>query len=958
MLLKNLVETSLDGGVDRKTLKKLTARFMEVNQARLDRARATLPGKQRLFLDLLPLLLHVNHPMLPGYVSHQTPCGVSDYLPRKLDLLKARRLSRSFTYKREPTVDCRIHSIFLMGSCGTIGQSDHSDIDLWVCYPSELADAQLAELRRKTELISAWAGQLGLETHFFLMDGNKFKQGYREALDGDDCGSTQHFLLLDEFYRTALLLAGHPPIWWLIPEQQESEYDHYADMLRDKRYVRRHETVDFGGIADIPAGEFVGAGIWQLYKGIDSPHKSLLKLILLEAYATTPDTRLSRKLKQMIYAGQLDIDELDPYVLIYRCLEQYLGARSDSKRLELVRQCLYIKAGKRLSSSQDQDSWQYRLMTKLTGEWGWTDEQISDLDHRHHWKIDRITRERKQLVNELLYSYRFLTQFARQHRVSALINSHEMTILGRKLYAAFERRSGKINIINPGTSGKPVEDVLSFCRIQQEEDGEDYWAVYNTRTENNRLPSSPALASGKTLVELIGWCLLNGLVDETTLLDCRETSDGLGNYELTQYAKSLTGLFSRSIHQSRGNANEVFARKAQLTHCALFINIAADPMAAMKEQGLQRLSDHTDSLGFSGLRDNLVMNIERVTVNSWNEVHTSRYEGENAIAQCLQDYLAATPPGGNDALPKLSVYCYCQSRASAITRRIEQLFQDFTACFYSGTRPPESRFIIEIGTAYQLIQVQNDKPVGYLANDLQSLQRCLARPQPGYSPIVPDRFALKDSILPLIAEAGRADSIQVFVQPNLNGAYLFILDENDSLFFSNSQHADQQALLKATHQFLNSVQYRQQLEQSQASNTIGGEANIPETEGGEINYFLVEQQTGSRHPSLQLIQVDNLASGANFFNVQAIAQPGTGREPGFNVYCDQQEFSQLALGNDFYSSIANYLVSRRPSGGTYPCYITDLDLSGLEAGPQTTAHYLHHKHQLERKLNAAIQLMD
>jgi adenylate cyclase class 1 len=66
----------IDDGVDRKALKQIKQRFLQVNEARLARTRTALDARQQVFLDLLPLLFHVNHPMLPGYSSHQTPCGL------------------------------------------------------------------------------------------------------------------------------------------------------------------------------------------------------------------------------------------------------------------------------------------------------------------------------------------------------------------------------------------------------------------------------------------------------------------------------------------------------------------------------------------------------------------------------------------------------------------------------------------------------------------------------------------------------------------------------------------------------------------------------------------------------------------------------------------------------------------------------------------------------------------
>src|SRR5690606_23505808 len=135
-------------------------------------------------------------------------------------------------------------------------------------------------LRQKCDDISRWAGTLGLEAHFFLMESEKFRLGEREGVSGEDCGSSQHYLLLDEFYRTGLLIAGRVPIWWLVPPAEERHYNYYAETLRNKRFIKPAETIDFGTVAHLPAGEFIGAGVWQLYKAIDSPYKSVIKLLL------------------------------------------------------------------------------------------------------------------------------------------------------------------------------------------------------------------------------------------------------------------------------------------------------------------------------------------------------------------------------------------------------------------------------------------------------------------------------------------------------------------------------------------------------------------------------------------------------------------------------------------------------------------------------------------------------
>ena len=87
----------IDEGIDFKALKR---RFVLLNEARLERARSTLKERQEDILDLLPLLFHVNHPLLPGYVSKYTPCGVWGYQPERKILNRAKTLAKSFSYTK------------------------------------------------------------------------------------------------------------------------------------------------------------------------------------------------------------------------------------------------------------------------------------------------------------------------------------------------------------------------------------------------------------------------------------------------------------------------------------------------------------------------------------------------------------------------------------------------------------------------------------------------------------------------------------------------------------------------------------------------------------------------------------------------------------------------------------------------------------------------------------------
>ena len=91
---------------------------------------------------------------------------------------------------------------------------DHVNPEAPWPHLQQLADAT-AQAGQRLQWIAA-ASQ-GAEAHLFLIEPRQFVTGERDSrLSSDDCGTTQHYLLLDEFYRTALWLAAVRP-----PQREE-----------------------------------------------------------------------------------------------------------------------------------------------------------------------------------------------------------------------------------------------------------------------------------------------------------------------------------------------------------------------------------------------------------------------------------------------------------------------------------------------------------------------------------------------------------------------------------------------------------------------------------------------------------------------------------------------------------------------------------------------------------------
>lgn len=931
--------SSIDEGVDRKALTTLKKRFLQVNSERLDRARLGLGPRSRQFLDLLPLLFHCNHPMLPGYVSHLSPCGVVGYSPSKHEISQAQRLARSFVYRRQPGLGCDIQALFLMGSCGTVGQTDHSDLDVWVCHLPEMEPAALQQLRDKADAIAAWAKrQLNLDVHCFLMADGQFLRGERTAISAEDCGTSQHYLLLDEFYRTGLLLAGRIPIWWLVPPTEEEQYDHYAETLRRKRYIRPAETLDFGSIAHIPAGEFIGAGIWQLYKAIDSPYKSVLKLLLTEVYASEyPHIEpLSHLYKRAVYRAQLNIDELDPYVMVYRKLEKYLTSRGELERLELVRRCFYFKVGKALTRrpSSPHKSWQRLLLERLVRQWGWSMDQLRELDGRAHWKAARVMAEQNMLVQELNRSYRYLQDFAQRSQAVALISSQDMTLLGRKLYAAFERKAGKVEWVNPGIAPDLTEELLTFARLGRG------WCVFTDPGLGRDLDSiqrSTPLKREQDLLALMVWCVLNGLIGDTTRLQLSNDHHGISDVELNQILRALRWLHPEP--DTDETASDRYAHANRPQQVQLFINIGINPMAPWHERGVERLSSHTDSLGYSGMRDNLVLSIDWLQRNSWGDVVTRSFRGSDALLDCIRDYLMLLPSGLLQAPPTLDIRCFSPSRSSAIAARVEELFHDLAACFHRGAQPSASRYVLEIERTFHLIQYTGETPTIEQAQDVAALFDLLARPQAAASPLTLDRHCLPGSVLAAISAQARPGMLSVFYQRHDYHADLFVMDEHGALYRTRTAFYDERSLLWPLDRFLRAMLFRRAGENAGAA--------LPET---IIHHYELIASTSGIHAQRRFpIQ----SAAGSEFHVQAIASGHANGQRVYDIYCGGTAFTELEWGADLYRAVARHILQQRRSADRYPCYITDLDLS-RDRGSHQTLLYLRCKQQLEGELNRAL----
>lgn len=943
---------SIDDGlpVDALEMRAVQRRFMALNQDRLRRVHSALRDRQKDFLDLLPLLFHLNHPMLPGFISTGTPCGISDYSPSKRSVEAAKKLAQSFTYQRRALPRYDVLAIYLMGSSGTIAYSEKSDFDIWICHRPELGKASRDALTAKAQAIESWAESLGLEVHFFVMDDVGFRNCRHGALSSESSGSTQHSLLLDEFYRTGLLVCGRYPIWWLVPPEFERRYDTYVNKLLSRRFVRRDDVLDFGGLNRLPAGEFFGATLWQLYKAVDSPYKSALKLLLMEAYASDyPEVEfLSVRFKRAVHAGGSGLDQLDPYVMMHRTVEDYLLQRAEHDRLDFARRCFYVKVNEPMGEPDRplRMTWRREAMRDLVDEWGWSPQKLQSLDHRESWKIHQVREERNTIVHELTRSYRALSQFGREHQDEMTIDPGEMNLLGRKLYVAFERKTGKVEFINPGISSDLSEERLSLHQIQNVD--QTAWCLYQGYVTETELAEHKPLKRTHHLIDLLAWAHFNGLVDSShTQLSVFPPASDLSSWELECVRDVLQQCFPKQLIRERNM--RALEQPGRVKRSALFINLAKDPMGHLTRQGKQMVSERIDPLSFGGAWESLAVTFDQILVTSWHEVLTFRFSGEAGLVECLCDYLAWHPLSSGTEPAPVTCSSFSSTRGPFIARRVEQVFNDVIRTYYRDEWRNSARYLLRVGQHFYILQPENDVPRAQRLESYGALLAHLALPQEHFSPLRLDSWVLADTPLPAVYARNRPGAVQVFYHVQGAHARVYVLDEKGSLFTQKVAFHDGLTLVTQFQRFLESVHYRR--------DTLLGERGEKVGECDVEYYQIVRDSLGDYHLDQQTISP--YRSSRTYLGIQVLGDLLENGRTVFTMYCGDEEFSTLEHGDHLFEEVARHVVRRRASGASYPIYITDIDLSrnlvGSEAaGGLQTVHFLNYKKRIERRLNEVL----
>ncbi|NDY70606.1 adenylate cyclase [Desulfobacter hydrogenophilus] len=566
------------------------AKFLKQNKLSLLAAFDIFKPEQADFFQLLPLLLHENIAMPEtSNVPSSTPCGVADYLPsREVERVGRQYLGGANVLIRRHPDPC-ILAIYSMGSVGSVAQTAESDIDYWICIDEKRLGGQAIDLlRRKFDALEGMAlDRFKIQVTFFLVDIFKARDNDFGGSSQESSGSAQARLLKEEFYRTMIHVAGRLPLWTALPTSISINYynlifDCINRLPGTKRYI------DLGDIHAVPRNEYFGASIWQMFKWLKSPFKSVIKMALLEKYINTygrePMLCNEYKNEWMNSGTHLKPGQNDSYIILLNTMIQFYMKSGDTRSIKLLLTCFFLKLGITKQSELDSSVFGLRriLLGRCLREWEWTQEKVFEIGRFKSWPYAAIHRLSLTIEQYMITRYTDLKSRFRDDAELA-ISEQDRMVLERKVDIQFQDKPGKIKKLLLISSGDRHFSKLYLRYLVPSGKRYGQWELIHKPSIQTGMDEESILTANS--VEEIGaWLIHNHLYTDHTFLTMAPNPTEVSHDSIEKLYRAMYDFFTPELAKSF--SFDALKKRSFITSLFISVNFYA-------ERPSGRISDFT-----------------------------------------------------------------------------------------------------------------------------------------------------------------------------------------------------------------------------------------------------------------------------------------------------------------------------------------------------------------------------
>jgi hypothetical protein len=222
-----------------------------------------------------------------------------------------------------------------------------------------------------------------------------------------------------------------------------------AQRLIQRRFVPADAVVDFGPVPPFPPGELAQAAITELERALSTPHKSLLKLKLMEAYAEAPQLgSVSSVYKSRLHAGETDALRLDPYLLLYEHVEHHLQSAGREDELAFARALLIGKTAESIPWQQQPElpSGQARSLLERFLRWGFDAADVARFRNLESWTMRERLVEHDQIMRALERGVSLVQSLVDRAESATDTDLAKDTTAGHKLHRLSDTRLHQLSL--------------------------------------------------------------------------------------------------------------------------------------------------------------------------------------------------------------------------------------------------------------------------------------------------------------------------------------------------------------------------------------------------------------------------------------------------------------------------------------------------------------------------------
>lgn len=550
--------SGLDPKLAAQTLVRNKKAFVTYNIARIrELIRYLSPKKLQLF-QALPFLLHVNSPRFPGYVATPgTPHGIYRFHASGFWKSGLKQFSITDREMRSHVSDKNhILGLYLMGSSGTLAQTEKSDFDYWVLVNEALFDAgAYARLSEKLKKIEEWCKEaFGQQVTFFILRPSLLRENDFSGVDAESSGSAQKTLLKEEFYRTFISICGKIPFWAITPSNIPDEQ--YAGWIESAAqayhiYYQKEDYIDLGNLFRVDPGECLGALLWQMYKARSDPAKALIKAALIAHYHFFQDDEglLCDAIKTRFPKRSIDGQLIDPYAIVYDTAERFFRFIGDQDGLRLIRTGVCFRLGGFPDVRRPEpDGPKGKLLERLLVDWEWDEETLDRIFSFTRWTEAEKCALDRELFEKLPFLYQMVGQAGEGEKAALQMKAVDLEALKARISASFKDKPGKLPRCSAWLKAVRIHYLAVDCEGGPE--GPRTWSAFDfsrssLKGDDTFLYENPRLAG------VVGWLLANGLVEDANAEPVFQTNRCGGAARAMDFFRTAKDFFqSRSPEES------------------------------------------------------------------------------------------------------------------------------------------------------------------------------------------------------------------------------------------------------------------------------------------------------------------------------------------------------------------------------------------------------------------------